>query len=95
LPSRLENLYFWTFGGCPSVKISTFGGANGESRLISIGENCFNGAGNGSEGPKVTEVIINNSILKIEENAFVDYAKNTLKDVYFARSDENTLEIYG
>ena len=95
LPSELEALNSWTFNGCPNVKISVFGGANGESKLKLIGQSCFQNAGNGTEDISVTEIVINHSVEKIDADAFKDYAVNTLKDVYFARSDENTLEAYG
>lgn len=95
IPAGIETLASWTFNGCPNVKISVFGGANGESALKTIENNCFHSAGNGDSDIAVTEIIFNYSVEKIGVSAFYNYAKNTLKDVYFARSDENTQSVYG
>ena len=90
LPESLTGLGSSAFSGCPNVKISTFGG-----KLRVIGQQCFKEAGNGNEGAPVEEIIINYSVEKIEDDAFKGYATSTLQKVYFARSDENTLDAYG
>lgn len=95
LPMGLELLAAWTFNGCPNVKITTFGGVNGESRLKTIENNCFNSAGNGTSEASVDEIIINYSVEKIDSNAFSGYGRNTLKSVYFARPYEGTPAPYG
>ena len=55
----------YAFGGCSNVKIVVFGSNNGESELVEISPNAFNGAGNGSVGAPITEIVINSSVTKI------------------------------
>lgn len=95
IPSGVQTLESWTFNGCPNVKITTFGGANGESNLTTIKNNCFNSAGNGSIGNAIEEIVINYSVESIEALAFYDYGYKTLKNVYFARPYEGSPAPYG
>jgi hypothetical protein len=95
IPNGIEILSSWTFNGCPNVKISTFGGKNGESSLRTIENNCFNNAGNGTFGAAIEDIVINYSVEKIGVNAFYNYAYNTIKNVYFARPYEGSPAPYG
>ena len=95
IPSGVQTLESWTFNGCPNVKITTFGGANGESNLTTIKNNCFNSAGNGSVGNAIEDIIINYSVENIEALAFYSYGYKTLKNVYFARPYEGSPPPYG
>ena len=95
IPHGIETLTSWTFNGCPNVKISIFGGNNGESKLKVIESNCFNNAGNGVSEISVEDVIINYSVERIDALAFYGYAINTLKNVYFARPYEGSPAPYG
>ena len=91
LPAELSVLPGYTFYNCPNVKISVFGGNNGESKLNLIGHHCFGNCGTGSEGPVITEIVFNKSVNTIDSEAFIGYAKDTLRDVYFA----NPMDSYG
>lgn len=95
IPAGVEILSAWAFNGCSNVKISAFGGANGESSLKTIENNCFNNTGNSTDEPAVDEIIINYSVQNIGVNAFYGYVKNTLKSVYFARPYEGSPAPYG
>ena len=92
LPVGIEVIPAWTFNGCSNVKISDFGG--GASKLKEIGSNSFNNAGNGNEKPDVEDINIHYSVEIIDDDAFIGYATNTLKNVYFARPWEDG-ESYG
>lgn len=90
IPDGLKKLYSYTFVNCKNVKITNFGGASStESQLEEIGQGCFSNAGTGTSGPDVIEILINQSINFIDSNAFLGYAKNTLKSVYFAKPWED------
>lgn len=64
------------------------------SKLKEIGANSFNNAGKGNIKPDVEDINIHYSVENIGDNAFIGYATNTLKNVYFARPWEDG-ESYG
>lgn len=84
LPSGLTILGSYTFYNCPNVKIDSFGNVDNSKApgITNIGPNCFANAGNGPVGT-VTSITFGSSVKSIGNNAFLNYATNSLGEVVF------------
>lgn len=88
LPKNLETLNGQTFTFCSGVHISQFGSDGSGSLLKSIGTQCFYQAGQGHGGGGVSSIYFGNTITEVGSNSFYGYCSPTLKNAYFANSQD-------
>ena len=93
LPMGLSVLGSYTFDSCPNVKIESFGNVDNSKApgITNIGPNCFANAGNGPVGT-VTSITFGSSIKSIGNNAFLNYATNSLGEVVFMGLTQDAAE---
>ena len=93
LPKGISQIPGYAFSGTPNVKIWQFGSSDGTSKLTSISQNAFSGAGKGSMGDQVTRIEVYGSVEKIYAEAFKDYGH--IEAAVFAKYDASNDGVYG